>query len=92
MKRIPKKVQLGLYYVRVVQVPPLQMTDIAGDAEAAWAESLDPESDCAGTIYIRSTEEPSHKWNLLYHELVHAVLDLGYYCARYGPPKEKKDG
>ncbi len=92
MKRIPKKVQLGLYYVRVVQVPSLQMNDIAGDSEAAWAESLDTTDDCAGTIYIRSTEEPSHKWALLYHELVHAVLDIGYYYARFGAPQEKKDG
>jgi hypothetical protein len=90
MKRIPKKWNFGHWHIVVRQVPRALLSDICADSDGAWVATFAIENSEAGVIYLESEMPLEEKWNILYHELVHAAHDIGYYHQRFGAPDDKR--
>ena len=74
MKRIPRKIDLGIYTVRVVLVTKKVMRE-EGDAEDGdpTPEGLwDYDTD---SVYIGRWLSAQRKREVLFHELTHAMID-----------------
>lgn len=74
MRRLPKRLDLGLAYVHVKSVTKAQMREEAEcDEEDVTPEGLWSDED--DTIYLGKWLSAKRKREVLFHELTHAVLD-----------------
>jgi hypothetical protein len=76
--RIPKEVRFGRgYAISVVLVPPTQLADLL-DEEQEAPEHRSPggwkKEDMA--IYVSSATTVRERWEVYFHELIHAALDI----------------
>ena len=75
MKRIPRKIDLGIYTVSVCLLNKTQMREEDGDYETGDST---PEGlwDCdTDTVYIGRWLSAQRKREVLFHELTHAMID-----------------
>lgn len=75
MTRIPRKIDLGIYTVRVCLVNKTQMRELDDDYEVGepTAEGLwDVDTD---SVYIGRWLTAQRKREVLFHELTHAMID-----------------
>jgi Zn-dependent peptidase ImmA (M78 family) len=79
MRRLPRKIDFGLAVIYLRQVGARAMR------EEADCENDDPTPDGlwdaeADTIYLLRTLSLKRKREVLFHELVHAAVDNGYWA------------
>ena len=93
MARIPRKVALGNgYWVRVLTVPQKTIRaavglsallphehKTAGQYDGLWNPTQEDVSTGgpAGVIYIYNRLPDKRKWQVYWHELTHAIADIG---------------
>lgn len=71
-KRIPKSIRLLGYCIRIRQVTPGELKKIGKDdrpLDGLWVDE-----EC--TIYIDKNMPIYQKRNILFHELIHSLVDL----------------
>lgn len=78
MNRLPKQINLGCgNVVKIEEVPRAVIQSAIGqDTEAAWSCEPPAGSQYIGVIFIDKTLPYRTRRALLYHELVHAAVDI----------------
>lgn len=82
--RLPRRVHLGGgYYVKVLLVSPkvlLEQLEEDDDEKGKYYDGFfiaEYGYPCFGTIYVNNKLKRGAKWETYFHELIHAVNDLG---------------
>lgn len=74
---LPKKINLGCgNVVKVDMVPRTTIQGLAGDLDACWVHEPPVGTAYIGVIFIDKSLNQAHQKEALYHELLHACVDL----------------
>lgn len=78
--RIPRRVNLGRgYYIKVLLVTQTVIDEVYDDGDSLdglWLNELGTGVGRAGTIYIFQGLAAAQRWEVYWHELVHALNDI----------------
>ncbi len=84
--RLPRTVSLGHYKIHVVLASQTILREVAEEDESSslydgcWVP--DYKEPVFGTIYVDAKLSAKKKWDVFFHELVHAVNDLHAWVAQ----------
>ena len=89
-RRLPPRVWLGPhFYVSVILGTPAQLKklldedEIDRDVEGVWMSEFENNDAKLGIIYINKLAGLAKRWEILRHELIHAIHDIDDWAGRH---------
>lgn len=91
-KRLPRKIRLGPYIIDIVLANQTTIRDVLDDDDGndsyhgCWDNLLgESTSTVCGRIYIHEKESMTLKWETLWHEIAHALVDIASWDHETAP-------